>query len=83
MSQFDKLLERIRNNPADVDFDDACRVAAHFFGPSRQSGTSHRVWAMPWPGDPRVNLQRGKNNKAKAYQVRQLLAAIERLARGA
>jgi hypothetical protein len=33
---------------------------------------------MPWPGDPRVNLQRGEGGKAKAYQVRQLIQAIAR-----
>ncbi len=82
MPKFDKLLERIRNNPTNVDFGDACRVANHFFGAPRQSGTSHRVWTMPWDGDPRVNMQRGRNGKAKVYQVRQLLAAIDRLGRG-
>ena len=34
---------------------------------------------MPWPGDPRVNLQSGQGGMAKSYQVKQLLAAIERL----
>jgi hypothetical protein len=33
---------------------------------------------MPWPGDPRVNIQNSKG-KAKAYQVKQVLMAIERL----
>ena len=33
----------------------------------------------PWPGDPRVNIQRGKDGNAKAYQVRQVLDAIARL----
>jgi hypothetical protein len=33
---------------------------------------------MPWQGDPRVNIQ-NKNGKAKSYQVRQVLRAIERL----
>lgn len=33
---------------------------------------------MPWPGDPRVNIQ-NEGGKAKAYQVRQVLRAIERL----
>jgi len=33
----------------------------------------------PWAGDPRINIQNDKG-KAKAYQVRQVLAAIERLA---
>jgi hypothetical protein len=33
---------------------------------------------MPWANDPRVNLQEdGKD--AKPYQVRQLLAAVERI----
>jgi hypothetical protein len=33
---------------------------------------------MPWQGDPRVNIQNSKG-KAKAYQVKQVLFAIERL----
>jgi len=33
---------------------------------------------MPWQGDPRVNIQNDKG-MAKAYQVRQVLKAIERL----
>ncbi|MFC0574927.1 toxin HicA [Paraburkholderia solisilvae] len=48
------------------------------FGKPRQSGTSHAVFKTPWPGDPRVNIQNDKG-KAKAYQVRQVLQAIERL----
>lgn len=35
-------------------------------------------WDLPWRGDPRVNIQNSKG-KAKAYQVRQVLKAIERL----
>jgi hypothetical protein len=31
------------------------------------------------PGDPRVNLQSGQGGMAKIYQVKQLLAAVERL----
>jgi hypothetical protein len=33
---------------------------------------------MPWPGDPRVNIQNAKG-KAKPYQVRQVLKAIAKL----
>jgi hypothetical protein len=72
------LLTQMKTNPTGVRYVDACKVAEHFFGPPRQNGTSHRVWKMPWPGDPRINLQEGKGGKAKAYQVRQALAAIER-----
>jgi hypothetical protein len=32
---------------------------------------------MPWAGDPRVNTQNDKG-KAKAYQVRQVLRAIDK-----
>jgi len=35
----------------------------------------------PWPGDPRVKIQRGKNGMAKPYQVQQVLKAIDRLAK--
>jgi hypothetical protein len=45
----------------------------------RQDGTSHKVYKTPWQGDPRVNIQRGKNGNAKTYQVRQVLDAIARL----
>jgi hypothetical protein len=31
----------------------------------------------PWPGDPRVNIHNDKG-KAKAYQVRQVLKAIDK-----
>jgi len=75
----DELLEQMRSHPSDVRFTDACRVVSAFFGEPRQAGTSHRVWKMPWPGDPRVNLQRSKGGKAKAYQIRQAVQAIDRL----
>ena len=74
-----RLLEAIRANPAQVRFRDGVKVASHYFGEPRQRGTSHCVWKMPWPGDPRVNLQSGQGGMAKSYQVKQLLAAIERL----
>jgi hypothetical protein len=35
------------------------------------------VFAMPWSGDPRVNIQ-NDHGQAKRYQVVQVLLAIER-----
>jgi hypothetical protein len=35
------------------------------------------VFKMPWPGDPRINIQSSKGN-AKAYQVKQAIAAIDK-----
>jgi hypothetical protein len=36
------------------------------------------VYKTPWQGDPRINIQNHKG-KAKAYQVKQVLLAIEKL----
>jgi hypothetical protein len=65
-------------NPGDIRFSDLCLVCDYYFGEARQSKTSHRVYKMPWPGDPRVNIQNYRG-KAKAYQVKQVLLAIEKL----
>jgi hypothetical protein len=78
MPRISELVARMRTDPRDVRFADLCRVCDFFFGAARHGGTSHRVYRMPWPGDPRVNIQNDRG-KAKAYQVRQVLKAIEKL----
>jgi hypothetical protein len=78
MSKVDAILEQIKRNPQDVRFADLCRICEFYFGHARQSGSSHRIYRTPWPGDPRVTIQNNKG-KAKAYQVKQVLMAIERL----
>lgn len=78
MVKIPKLLIQFRQNPNDVRFADLVKVCDHFFGEPRQQGSSHCVYKMPWPGDPRVNIQ-NKNGMAKAYQVKQVLAAIQKL----
>ena len=78
MAKLDDLIEQMRSSPQNVRFADACAVANAFFGQPRQQGSRHRVWKMPWAGDPRVNMQESKGGKAKAYQVQQLLAAVDR-----
>ena len=76
-SILDKVKE-FTKNPKDVKFSDLCKVCDYYFGDARQSGSSHRVYKTPWLGDPRVNIQNAKG-KAKPYQVRQVLKAIEKL----
>ena len=73
------LVAEMRSNPAGVRFADACRVVTYYFGEPRHKGTSHRVWRMPWAGDPRINLQPGESGKAKPYRIRQAVQAIDRL----
>ena len=78
MPRVEKILKQIRQDPADVRFSDLCKVCDEYFGIHRQSGTSHRVYKMPWAGDPRVNIQNDKG-RAKTYQVKQVLRAIARM----
>jgi len=78
MSRLEDLLAQMEHNPAGVRFSDLSQVCDHFFGKPRQGGTSHRVYNTPWRGDPRVNIH-SKKGKARSYQVRQVLKAIERL----
>ena len=78
MGSIQDILKQIKQNPTGVRFADLCKICDHYFGKARQSGSSHRVYKTPWQGDPRVNIQ-NKKGKAKAYQVRQVLKAIERL----
>ncbi|NER27194.1 MAG: toxin HicA [Symploca sp. SIO1C4] len=78
MAQIIKLVAQLRNNPKNVNFTDLVKVCNHYFGEPRQQGTSHCVYKMPWPRDLRVNIQE-KNGKAKVYQVKQVLAAMEKV----
>lgn len=77
MTKREKLLDAVRNNPRDVRFDDLVRlVKALGFVAERQTG-SHIVFVHTNPKVPFVNLQEGKNGKAKPYQVEQVLALVD------
>ena len=68
----------MRASPANVAYDDLFKVCEDLFGRPRSSGTSHAVFKTPWHGDPRINIQ-NDHGKAKPYQVRQALKAIDKL----
>lgn len=68
----------MRQEPANVRFADLMKVCETYFGKPRQQGRSHAIFKTPWPGDPRVNIQNAKG-RAKPYQVRQVLKAIDKL----
>jgi hypothetical protein len=78
MAKILDILIQMQRNPKGIAFGDLCKVCDHYFGEARQSSSSHRIYKTPWQGDPRVNIQNDKG-MAKAYQVRQVLKAIERL----
>ncbi len=72
------IRDAARNNPKNIRFADLAKLCEAHFGSPRTKRGSHLVYRMPWQGDPRVNIQ-NVNGKAKEYQVRQVLRAIERL----
>ena len=76
MSKRNKLLARIRNNPADVRFEDACK-AAEFIGFTRKGGAgSHCTFAMP--GEPVLMNFQNRGGKIPTYQARQLIAMLDK-----
>ena len=78
MAKIEDILVRMKINPSDVRFSDLSTVCIYYFGQARQKDGSHHVYKTPWQGDPRINIQNHKG-KAKAYQVKQVLLAIEKL----
>ena len=77
MADIQDILIQMRQTPKSIRFNDLCKVCDSYFGKARQSGSSHKVYKTPWQSDPRVNIQNSKG-KAKPYQVRQVLQAIDR-----
>ena len=68
----------MRREPGNVSFNDFKKVCVSYFGKPRQDGSSHAVFKTLWPGDPCVNIQNAIG-RAKPYQVRQVLQAIDKL----
>jgi hypothetical protein len=78
MNRFDRAIERMKHRPQNVRFEELRLICENYFGPPRQKGTSHRIYQTGIPENPRINIQNDRG-KAKAYQVRQLIAVIEQL----
>jgi len=77
MGNTSEILKQMKQTPKNVRFADLCKICDLHFGQARQKSSSHRIYKTPWQGDPRVNIQNQKG-KAKAYQVKQVLKAIDR-----
>ncbi|RWP94197.1 MAG: type II toxin-antitoxin system HicA family toxin [Mesorhizobium sp.] len=76
MEPVQKLCDAIRNNPKDIRFSDACKVAEKL-GYVKGGTGGHTAYARP--GDPiGLNFQKKKDGKIPAYQGEQLVDAIER-----
>ncbi len=75
MARAEKLLEKARNNPSGLSFDDFETLLARLDWVKRGQEGSHRLWCSP--KGYRLPIQPAKNGKAKRYQVKQFLDAIE------
>lgn len=76
MTKCDDLLKKARANPIGVRFADLLKLAeCHKWTLDRQKG-SHRIYVKEGNQRP-MNFQEAPGGKAKPYQVRQLLAAID------
>jgi hypothetical protein len=78
MAKIEDLLLQMKRNPKGIRYTDLCKECDHYFGIARQTSSSHRIYKTPWQGDPRINIQQSKG-KAKAYQVKHVLMAIQKL----
>ena len=67
-----RILENLKN----VHFNDLVQLCTECFGKPRING-SHHIFKMPWPGNPRINLQK-EGHMAKEYQVKDVKKAIEK-----
>ncbi|MCL2232484.1 MAG: hypothetical protein FWB99_05340 [Treponema sp.] len=70
--------KNLLSNPNNVKFSDLLHICIEHFGKPRIRG-SHHIFKTPWQGDPRINIQKD-GNMAKAYQVRVVQKALDKLA---
>lgn len=80
MTKREKLLEKAKRSPHNFRFADICKLAESYgWVFERQDGTSHKIYSHPRLGNEPgalMNFQE-KDGKAKPYQLKQLLNAIE------
>lgn len=79
MKELRATIDDLQQRQASIKFNALVKICTHWFGPPHLNGGSHKVYKMPWPGDPRVNIQRADSGMAKVYQVKQVISALIKL----
>lgn len=80
MTRRQKLIEKARNNSAGVRFQEICLLAEHLGFTRRGGKGSHVVYEKD--GVEEILTFQDRKGMAKPYQVRQLLAVIEKYGLG-
>jgi hypothetical protein len=77
MNKHEKTKEHILSGTsfANVHFDDLCGLLTHLGFGSRVTASSHHIFTREGVSEI-INLQPGRDGKAKPYQVRQVRALI-------
>ena len=78
MDKWQKLLDKATNNPGGLRLIEAIALAEHF-GFRRRAGGMHPNICKRQGHRTVLNFQDDGTGKAKAYQVKQLLKAIEEI----
>ena len=76
MTRREKLIENLRNNPAGIRFPELCTAAEQLGFVKRGGRGSHVVYAKG--GVDEILTFQNRKGMAKPYQVKQLLAVIEK-----
>ncbi len=68
------------SSPKNIRFERLLVICRNIFGGSRD-GKHNYIFSTPWADDPVINLQvdKGSSGKAKPYQVKQVIRALERM----
>jgi hypothetical protein len=80
MTRRQKLVEKARNNPAGVRFREICLLAEHLGFAKRGGKGSHIVYEKG--GVEEILTFQDRKGMAMPYQVKQLLAVIEKYGLG-
>jgi len=75
MGKYEKLLDKTRNNPSGLSFDDFQTLMSRCGWIKDHQSGSHQIWYSP--KKQRISVQ-NKEGKAKGYQVRQFLACYDK-----
>lgn len=76
MTKIDNLVEAIRNNPKNVRFVDACKLAERLGFIGKGGKGSHTAYSRP--GEPvGLNFQ-NRDGKIPPYQAKQLIEMIDK-----
>jgi hypothetical protein len=79
LAKYAKLIAKVRQNPREVRFEDACKLAEALGFNAKGGKGSHNSFSRT--GEPvGLNFQKRQGGKIPSYQAKQLIAMIDKYA---